>query len=116
FSWEARMNGTLLAIAIFGLVGIFVVRTFRQVRRGEATLALTALTTPRDKVILRLLFIALTALSILLMPWLGFTLTIILFNFAGMLMLGVRRRKYLAIIPLAAGAAGYCLFILALGT
>ncbi|HMA13616.1 MAG: tripartite tricarboxylate transporter TctB family protein [Bacteroidota bacterium] len=116
FSWEARMSGVFLAVAIFGLVAILVVRTFLQVRRGEATLALTALTTPRDKVILRLLFIGLTALSILLMPWLGFTLSIILFNFAGMLMLGVRNRKLLAIVSVSAGAAGYALFILALDT
>lgn len=116
FSWEARMSGVFLAVAIFGLVAILVVRTVLRVGRGEATLALTALTTPRDKVFLRLLFIGLAALSILLMPWLGFTLTIILFNLAGMVMLGVRNRKHLVIISLAAGAAGYLLFIVALDT
>lgn len=116
FPWEAQMSGTFIAIAIFGLVGILVVRTLLQVRRGEVTLHLTALTTPRDKVILRLFFISLTALSILLMPWLGFTLTIILFNLSGMLMLGVRGVKSLVIIPLAAGLVGYHLFIVALDT
>lgn len=116
FPWEAQMGGTFVAVAIWLLVGILVARTALQLRRGEVTLRLTGVIKPRDKLVLRLLFIGLTALSILLMPWLGFTLTIVLFILSGMWLLGVRGAKSLAIIPLSAGSVAYLLFIVALDT
>ena len=64
----------------------------------------------------RALFVGLTALNILLMPWLGFTLTVILFLASSMWLLGVRDLKPLVSIPLAAGAVGYVFFVVALDT
>ncbi|HEY9536194.1 MAG TPA: tripartite tricarboxylate transporter TctB family protein [Kiloniellaceae bacterium] len=116
FPWEAQMMGTFIAIAIWLLVGLMVVRTALKVWRGDATLRATGLTRPQSKLLLRSAFIGLTALSILLMPWLGFTLAVMLFLLSGMLLLGVRKVKPLVIIPLAAGSVGYLLFIAALDT
>src|SRR3546814_2344872 len=110
------MMGTFIAIAIWLLVGLMVVLTALKVWRGEATLRATGLTRPQSKLLLRSAFIGLTALSILLMPWLGFTLAVMLFLLSGMLLLGVRKVKPLVIIPLAAGSVGYLLFIAALDT
>src|SRR3546814_15243802 len=107
------MMGTFIAIAIWLLVGLMVVLTALKVWRGEATLRATGLTRPQSKLLLRSAFIGLTALSILLMPWLGFTLAVMLFLLSGMLLLGVRKVKPLVIIPLAAGSVGYLLFIAA---
>src|SRR3546814_10260398 len=70
---------TFIAIAIWLLVGLMVVRTALKVWRGDATLRATGLTRPQSKLLLRSAFIGLTALSILLMPWLGFTLAVMLF-------------------------------------
>src|SRR3546814_20515657 len=108
------MMGTFIAIAIGLLVGLMVVRTALKLHRGEATLRATGLTRPQSKLLLRSAFIGLTALSILLMPWLGFTLAVMLFLLSGMWLLGVRAVKPLVIIPLAAGSVGYLLFIAAL--
>lgn len=116
FPWEAQMMGIFIAIAIWLLVGLIVVRTALKVWRGEATLRATGLTRPQSKLLLRSAFIGLTALSILLMPWLGFTLAVMLFLLSGMLLLGVSEVKPLVIIPLTAGSVGYLLFIAALDT
>lgn len=116
FPWEARMMGTFIAIVLWLLVGLQVVLTALKVWRGDATLRATGLSRPQSKLLLRTAFIGLTALSILLMSWLGFTLTVMLFLLSGMLLLGVREVKPLVIIPLAAGSVGYLLFIAALDT
>lgn len=116
FPWEAQMNGTFITIAIWVLVAILVVRTALRLGRGEATLRATGLSKPQSKLLLRTAFIGLAALNIFLMPWLGFTLTVMLFLLSGMWLLGVREVKPLVIIPLTAGSIGYLLFILALDT
>src|SRR3546814_1715029 len=62
FPWEAQMMGTFIAIAIWLLVGLMVVRTALKVWRGDATLRATGLTRPQSKLLLRSAFIGLTAL------------------------------------------------------
>jgi hypothetical protein len=116
FPWEAQMNGTFIAVVIWLLVGVMLVRTALKLRRGEATLRATGITKPQAKLAVRVLFVALTALDILLMPWLGFTLTVMLFLASAMWLLGVREVKPLVVIPLVAGSVGYLLFIVALDT
>jgi hypothetical protein len=116
YPWEARVNGTFIAVIIWLLVTIMLVRTAIRLRRGEVTLRATGITEPQAKLLQRGLFIALTALDILLMPWLGFTLTVMLFLFSSMWLLGVRGVKALALIPLVAGGVGYAFFIVALDT
>jgi len=116
FPWEAQMNGTFIAGVIWLLVAVLLVRTVLRLRRGEVTLRATGITTPRGKLVVRALFVALTAGNILLMPWLGFTLTVILFLASSMWLLGVRSLKPLVLIPLLAGSVGYVFFIVALGT
>lgn len=116
YPWEAQINGTFIAVVIWVLVTILLVRTALRLRRGEVTLRITGITQPHDKLAVRILFVVLTALNIALMPWLGFTLTIMLFLASSMWLLGVRAVKPLVIIPLAAGAVGYAFFIVALGT
>lgn len=116
YPWEARVNGTFIAVIIWLLVAIMLVRTVLRLRRREVTLRITGITQPHDKLAVRILFVVLTALNIALMPWLGFTLTIMLFLASSMWLLGVRAVKPLVVIPLAAGAVGYAFFIVALGT
>jgi hypothetical protein len=116
YPWEAQMNGTFIAGVIWLLVTVLLVRTVLRLRRGEVTLRATGITTPRGKLAVRALFVALTAVNILLMPWLGFTLTVILFLASSMWLLGVRSLKPLVLIPLLAGGVGYFFFIVALST
>jgi hypothetical protein len=116
FPWEAQVNGTFIALVIWLLVVIMLVRTAVRLRRGEVTLRATGITKPKAKLVERGLFVAVTALDIVLMPWLGFTLTVMLFLLSSMWLLGVRGVKPLVIIPLAAGSVGYVFFIVALNT
>lgn len=116
FPWEARINGTFIALVIWLLVGIFLIRTALRLRRGEVTLRATGILQPIAKLPVRVLFVVLTALNILLIPWLGYTLTVMLFLLSAMWLLGVRDVKPLVIIPLAAGTVGYVFFIVALDT
>ncbi|MGH6947838.1 MAG: tripartite tricarboxylate transporter TctB family protein [Kiloniellales bacterium] len=116
FPWEARISGTFIAIAIWSLVGIMLMRTALRLKRGEATLRMTALLRPAEKMPMRLGFIALTALNIWLLDWTGFTLAVILFLATSMWLLGVRGRKSLVLIPLLAGGIGYFFFIVLLDT
>ena len=116
FPYEAQINGAFISLVIWLLVGAFVIRTLLRLRRGQVTLRATGVTTPRGKLVQRALFVGLTALNILLMPWLGFTLTVILFLASSMWLLGVRDLKPLVSIPLAAGAVGYVFFVVALDT
>ena len=116
FPWEAQINGTFIAIVIWLLVAAILIRTFLRLRRNEVTLRPTGVTTPRAKLLQRTAFVLLTALNIALMPWLGFTLTVMLFLVTSMWLLGVRGAKQLVGIPLAAGAIGYVFFIVALDT
>jgi hypothetical protein len=116
FPWEAQVNGTFIAAVIWLLVAIMLVRTAVRLRRGEATLRATGITRPQAKLLERGLFVALTGLDILLMPWLGFTLTVMLFLLSSMWLLGVRGMRPLVVIPLAAGVVGYVFFIVALDT
>lgn len=116
YPWEAQVNGTFIAVIIWLLVAVLMVRTLLRVWRGEVTLKFTGITQPLAKLPVRLAFVALTALNILLLPWLGFTLTVVLFLASSMWLLGVRSRKPLVIIPLTAGAVGYVFFIVLLDT
>jgi len=116
YPWEAQVNGTFIAIVIWLLVALLVLRTGLRLQRGEATLKFTGITQPLAKMPVRLAFVALTALNILLMPWLGFTTTVVLFLGSSMWLLGVRSRAPLFIIPLTAGAVGYVFFIVLLDT
>jgi hypothetical protein len=116
FPWEAQMNGTFIAVVIWLLVGAFLVRTLLRLRRNEVTLRATGITTPRAKLLQRIGFVALTALNIGLMPWLGFTLTVVVFLASSMWLLGVRTAKPLILIPFVAGAVGYVFFVVALDT
>jgi len=116
YPWEARVNGTFIAIIIWLLVAIMAVRTVVRVRRGEATLKFTGITQPLAKMPVRIAFVVLTGLNIAAMPWLGFTLTVMAFLLSSMWLLGVRSVKPLVTIPLAAGLVGYVFFIVALDT
>lgn len=116
FPWEAQINGTFIAAVLWALVAIFIVRIGIRLWRNEVTLRMTEITTPRDKLPMRLGFIGLTVLSIFLVDWLGFTLTVFLYLLASMSLLGVRRVRQLTLISAIAASLGYIFFIIILET
>jgi hypothetical protein len=55
-----------------------------------------------------------TAVFVVLLPYLGFTLGTFLFLLGALLFFGVRSRKILVLVPLCLAGSGYILFIAAL--
>ena len=115
--WTGQVSALFVGVILLVLIAIFFVRVVLAVRRGEADLDLEVLTTPISFVPKRLALLGLTLGFIVVIRWLGFTLTTFLFLSLSMLLLGGMTRVRV-VIPLAAVCAlgGYLLFIVAFET
>ena len=116
FPWEAKLNGLMVGSVLIVLVVIFLLRTLRRVARGEANWGLGSLIYPRALLNRRLALVAISIAFIILIQWLGFTLSTLGFVFSTMFLLGVRSRFHLITIPLSVSLGGYLLFIVALNS
>jgi hypothetical protein len=115
-NWEAKANGLTVGTVLIILVAIFAVRTFLQMKRGEATLAMDKILKPMESQGRRLGLIGTIIGFILVIPYLGLTLAIFFFMCATMLVLGVRKPLPLLATALAVAAGGYVGFIAILNT
>jgi hypothetical protein len=113
-TWEAMANGVLIGSVLAGLCLIQVVRIAMRVASARATLAFDALVQPREAIRSRLGILAVTALFIGTMPWLGLTLGMLVWMAAGLYVMGVRKPARLAVISATAAAIVYLMFILVL--
>jgi len=115
--WEAQVNAFFVGSILIALVAIQLVRVGRMLFRGEADLGLGELIRPLAILPKRLLLLALTIGYVVVIQWLGFTLTTFLFLASAMLLLNDGRRPGF-ILGLAAtlALAGYFLFIVAFQT
>lgn len=111
--WTAQVNAFLVGSVLIVLVLAFLAVTAREVMRGRATLGASNLLAPREILPKRAGFIALTLAYLLVIGWLGFTLTTFLFLAGAMLLLDGGRRPRLC-LGLAAilSAIAYLVFIL----
>lgn len=110
-SWEAKANATIIGVTLLVLIGVFLARTALKVMRGEAGLGFDTLIEPRSMQGRRFAVVALTALFIVVIPWLGLTLG--LFALVVALMLVLRAGSYRIIVATSAtvAIAAYLLFI-----
>jgi hypothetical protein len=115
-NWEASANGLTVGAILLLLIGIFAIRTFLQLKRGEATLAMDKILKPRESQGRRLGLIGAIIGFILVIPYLGLTLALFFFMCATMLVLGVRKPLVLLGTALAVAAGGYVGFIAILNT
>ena len=74
-TWEAKISGVVVATALFVLIGIFFVKSAIGLMRGRYRLGLDNLIDDREVMAQRLILFGLTVAYILIIPWLGFTLT-----------------------------------------
>lgn len=116
YPMEAQINGLFLGITLCGLVAVLLVRVAFQWLRGEVDFAWGRLMAPVSMIPARLAFMGLTIAYIVVIPWLGFTLTTFLFILGCLLVLGVRSPKLLVLMPLLSAAGGYIFFIAMLNT
>lgn len=113
-TWEARANGVLIGTLLLTLVMIQIVRIGIRLASGNATLGLGefASWTPTQK--RRLALLATLIVFVVLVPWLGTTLSLILVMAASLWVMGVREPRTLIVVPLLTAGAVYLVFIVLL--
>jgi len=110
-SWEAKANAVVIGVALLALIAVHVARVALRVWAGDATLSLAPLFEPRRTQRQRFLLVALTALFIFVIPWLGVTLGLFLLTAALMLVLGAGSIRMIAATSATVAIAAYLLFI-----
>ena len=115
--FSAQVSAFFVGSILIFCVILLLIRSFFEIRRGEADLKLGSLIAPTSYVPKRLIMLALTLSYIFLIQWGGFTITTFVFLLLSMLTLNEGRRKGL-ILFLAASLAlgGWLLFIFAFET
>ena len=112
--WEAKANGVVIGIALVILIAAQIGRAALQLRKGEGSLGFDPLWRPRELMWKRIGLVAVTALFIATLPWLGLTLGLWLGMLAQLWIIGVRRWKILFLLPTGTAACVYLLFIFVL--
>ena len=115
--WSAQVSAFFVGSILIVLIVIFFLKTAGRLRRGEASLKIGPLFDPISFVPKRLALLGLTLGFILIVQYLGFTITVFLFLSSAMLLLSNGRKKRL-IFSLSAtlAIAGWALFIWAFET
>ena len=115
--WTAQVSALFVGTILIVLIGVFVVKTVKSVRAGEADYGMQALIQPVSYIPKRLILFAITFGFIVFVEHLGFTITAFLFLSSAMLLLGNGQKKGL-IVALSAivSLAGWALFIWAFET
>ncbi len=115
--WTAQVSALFVGTILIVLIGVFLVKTAKAVRDGEADFGMQALVQPVSFIPKRLVLFAITFGFILLVEHLGFTITSFLFLCSTMLLLGNGERKVLAVsLSAILSLAGWALFIWAFET
>ena len=112
--WEARANGTVIGAALLILIAVQVFKVMRQWWAGAGTLGLGPLVERSSLQAQRLGLLAVLAVFIAAVPFVGTTLGLFATMLACMLILGVRDWRMLVGISFAVAATVYGLFILLL--
>lgn len=115
-AWEAKANGVLIGTILVILIGIQVARLGLQLARGEGRLGFESLLGPREALLPRLALVALTIAFIVLLPWLGLTLTLFLCMAAALRAMGLKSMRNILLISVIVAASAWGLFIALLDT
>jgi hypothetical protein len=103
--WTAQLNAYMVGSVLIVLVLLFFIVAAREVFKGRATLGASNLLAPYDILPKRLGFIALTLGYLVVIEWLGFTLTTFLFMAGSMFLLGNARRPVVYLLSAVVMAA-----------
>ncbi len=90
--WTAQLNAYMVGSVLIVLVLLFFAVTLREVVSGRASLGASNLFAPYEILPKRLAFIGLTLGYLVVIEWLGFTLTTFLFMISSMYVLGNGKR------------------------
>ena len=115
--WTAQVSAFFIGTILIALVVLFLILSVRSVLKGAADWRVGRLVSPTSLLPKRLALIGLTLGYIVVIQWLGFTLTTFAFLCAAMLLLGGGRAKRLILgFGLAFSLGGYLLFVVAFET
>jgi hypothetical protein len=115
--WEAQVNAFFVGSILIVLVVVQLIRSGRMLLTGEGDLSLGELLGPPAIRRKRLLLLLLTIGYVVVIEWLGFTLTTFLFLTAAMLLLNDGRRPaFILGVAAAMALGGYLLFVVAFQT
>jgi hypothetical protein len=115
--WEAQVNAFFVGSILIVLVVVQLIRSGRMLLTGEGDLSLGELLGPPAIRRKRLLLLLLTIGYVVVVEWLGFTLTTFLFLTAAMLLLNDGRRPaFILGVAAAMALGGYLLFVVAFQT
>ncbi len=113
-AWEAKANGMLIGSVLAVLIVIQLARIGVEVARGRGNLRFDGLLAPRYVLPKRIGLVALTAVFIFALPWLGLTLALFIAMLAALLVMGVRKPVPLLATAGGAAAVAYLMFFVAL--
>jgi len=114
--WEAKIAAVFVAVVLYALIGIFVLKTSLGLQRGLLRIDFTQLWETPALFGQRALLFGLAVLSVAVLPWAGFTLSTFGFLLAAFLWLDRMPMKTALITAGALALAGYILFIAILRT
>lgn len=115
--WSAQVSAFFVGSILIVLIVIFFFRTAGTLRRGEASLKIGPLFDPVSYIPKRLALLGLTLAFILVVQYLGFTITVFLFLSSAMLLLSNGRNTgFIVSLSAALAVAGWALFIWAFET
>jgi hypothetical protein len=115
-AWQANAVGLSVGSGIVILLVILGVRFAREWARGEANFSLGEVAYPLSLLVRRLAILAAATGFILVMPYLGFTLSMFMFLVVGVMVLsGFEQLKWGIVLALAVSLGGYLLFIVFVG-
>lgn len=103
--WTAQLNAFMVGSVLLLLVLLFFGFAAREVLQGRASLGASDLFAPYDILPKRLGFMVISLGYLIVMPWLGFTLTTFLFMAGSMMLLGGARRPVAYIVAAVVMAA-----------
>ena len=115
--WTAQVSAVFVGAILIALVLAFMITAIRTVARGDGDWGFAALLQPLSYVKIRLYLLGLTVGYIVVINWLGFTITTFLFLFLAMALLGQGKRVKLSLsLAAALSISSYLLFIVAFET
>lgn len=114
--WEAKIAAVFVAVMLYLLVGIFALKTVFGLKRGSLVIDFSTLWENWPLFRIRGLLFGLAVLSVVLLPWLGFTLSTFGFLLASFMWLEKMPAKMAVITAGALAISGYILFIAILRT
>jgi hypothetical protein len=115
--WTAQVSAFFVGAILIALILAFLVKTAAEWKRGAVDFKAGTIAEPLGLMSKRLMLLALTVGYIVVISYLGFTITTFLFMVAAMALLADGKRLgFIVILSAAVALGGWALFILAFHT